>query len=179
MLWNFCPPRKTLGLFYHEREVYRYDTAKYSPSWMLVRNLLMQNNFLMKQLLFAVNEPRNSVKLVFTMNFHVRFKSTSEFHPDRKAYSFFNIHSWFSIVYCHVKCKKYLISPPSTEVLTTFRSSAETHIWSQNVLFLPIPQSPFHQNVLSAIYGRDMQRSGSKWPVKCCLKSLLELFKWD
>ena len=51
---------------------------------MHVRNLLMQNNFLMKQLLIAMNEPRNSMKLVFTVNFHVRFKSTSEFHPDEK-----------------------------------------------------------------------------------------------
>ena len=143
---------------------------------LVVRNLSMQNNFLMKQCLLAMNERRNSMKLVFTVNFHVRFKvHNSEFHPDRMRLFILHVHLWFSIVYFHVKCEKYLISPSSTEVLTTFRSSAETPVCSQNVHFLPIPQSPFCQNVLSAIYGRTCMRS--KWPVKCCLKSLLELFK--
>ena len=175
MQWNFCPPRKTLGLFYHEREVYRYDTAKYSPSRMRVRNLLMQNNFLMKQFLFAMNEPRNSMKLVFTVNFHVRFKSTSEFHPDRKAYSFFNIHSWFSIVYCHVKCKKYLISPPQQEYLPRLghplRHISDLRMYSfcqsPNLLFIKLYSEPY------------MAGTCMRWPVKCCLKSLLDLFKWD
>ena len=35
---------------------------------------------------------------------------------------------WFSIVYFHVQCEKYLDFPLSTEVLTTFRSLDETHI---------------------------------------------------
>ena len=35
---------------------------------------------------------------------------------------------WFSIVYFHVQCEKYLDVPLSTEVLTTFRSLDETHI---------------------------------------------------
>ena len=54
------------------------------------------------------------------------------------------------------KMRKVLNFSPSTEVLTTFRSSAETPICSQNVLFLPTLQSPFRQNVLSAIYGKDL-----------------------
>ena len=128
-----------------------------SPRRMRASNLSMQNNFLMKQCLLAMNERRNSMKLVFTVNFNVSFKvQTSEFHPHRMRLLPFHVHLWFSIAYFHVKCEKYLISPPSTEVLTTFRSSAETPICSQNVLFLPILQSPFRQNVLSAIYGTEL-----------------------
>ena len=180
MLWIYVPMQYPCDIPW-EGSIQIWHNYR-SPRRMRASNLSMQNNFLMKQCLLAMNERRNSMKLVFTVNFHVSFKvQTSEFHPHRMRLLPFHVHLWFSIAYFHVKCEKYLISPPRQKYSPLLGHPLRHLSVLRMYSFCQSSDLPFVKMYSRPYMARTWHAWGPqwKWPVKCCLKSLLELFKWD
>ena len=83
-----------------------------------------------------------------------------------------------------VKCEKYLISPPQQKYSPLsghpLRHLSVLRMYS----FCQSPDLPFvkmYSRPYMAYMARTWHAWGPpcKWPVNCCLKPLLELFKWD
>ena len=143
------PPCNTLVIF-HGKEVYKYETAHLGECVRLTcrcRTISWWSNPCSQWMNEGI--PWNWVSPWISMWDSKYFWIT----PWPKRLFMSHVHLWVYVVYFHVKMQKVLIFSPSTEVLTTFRSSDETPICSQNVLFLPIS---FSSKCTLAIYGSTM-----------------------
>ena len=171
---EFFPPRKILGLFHHEREVYKYDTAithhrecMRGTCWC--RTISWWSNCWLQWMNQGI--PWNWFSPWTSM---WESKVLLNFIPTEKL-----IHV-LTFILCFLSCtsiwnaKSTYFLPPQQEYLPLLghplRHISDLRMYSfcqsPNLLFIKMYSGPY------------MAGTCMRWPVKCCLKSLLELFKW-